>query len=525
MKSLLHTLPAALITTLACLTAPVASADEKVQEANAIYNDIAPESRSDVILLPAIAKIAPPPITASTLEQAVLLPHGSTGWAEAESWAKGETQQKAIAALRDATKPGAASRTPMAFGLRYGYEGVPQEFIRAGMYVELGDPPLLSTAQFRYMPALDRLVLLLNIELTRLMADGKFEESADLCASWFILGRQMADRQFFKEAEWGWRAMAASIERLRDVLYIDFRGKRIVTSAQLKSVIDRLDNVKGNLFLERIRFPKADFLGGQQIVARVFEPKKGPDERTFGPIMARLGSTDRPLRIFSEVAYWKTAGAGHKNWFDTTETLPKIYNDYESRWRLDYLDTRMKQPFEYSQLDKSGFAVIAATTPDYAPIFELRQVVKTEIAGTRLALSVLAMYYDTKNWPTTLSSVRPRYITVLDADPFNTRTDRSKDIIASFQFFVPMRETKARFGPREEVKPHQLNIVTETGANFSVRLRDDQFVLYSVGPDDTAGWAERVQNTAAKAPGADFLIWPCLHSLYRQHLQEVGQLK
>ena len=60
----------------------------------------------------------------------------------------------------------------MAFGQLYGVEGVDIEMIAAGLYTDLGDPPTLAGARIGYMPMLDRLAILVNVEATRLAAEG-----------------------------------------------------------------------------------------------------------------------------------------------------------------------------------------------------------------------------------------------------------------------------------------------------------------------------------------------------------------
>jgi hypothetical protein len=89
---------------------------------------------------------------------------------------------------------------------------------------------------------------------------------------------------------------------------------------------------------------------------------------------------------------------------------------------------------------------------------------------------------------------------------------------------VPIRDTRLQFGDRETPQPHDMNIVTPN-ANFSRRIGEDQFVLYSVGGNGGKDWARQIQNTAENAAGADYLIWPPIVSLQRQHLIERGQLK
>ena len=129
--------------------------------------------------------------------------------------------------------------------------------------------------------------------------------------------------------------------------------------------------------------------------------------------------------------------------------------------------------------------------------------------------------YANKTLAPTIASIRPKWLKQLDADPFNPNRARGNQ--PPLEFFVPIRDQPR--GEREEAKPHEVNVFVPGGANFLVRFKDDQFILYSVGRDGAKNWASRVQNTWELATGADYLIWPPVLSLYRQHLIDTGALK
>jgi hypothetical protein len=112
-------------------------------------------------------------------------------------------------------------------------------------------------------------------------------------------------------------------------------------------------------------------------------------------------------------------------------------------------------------------------------------------------------------------------VTQLDADPFNP--NRARGALPPFEFFVPIRDQS--FGPREEPKPHSVSIFMPDKANFDLKFGQDQFLVYSVGSDGAKNFATKVDNTTAKSPGADYLVWPPIKSLYRQHLIDKGQFK
>ncbi|MBX3388829.1 MAG: hypothetical protein KF691_05180 [Phycisphaeraceae bacterium] len=501
------------------LAVPLARAQDYVSRVNALYANISSAKRSDTILIPALMAMEAPPDGVRDIQRARLIVPGMQGWKEAVEWAEKPPQRAAIEALMKATEP-QSSGAPMAWGQPYGVAAVTPAIVKAKMYTELGDPPLLAAAQFLYLPKLTDLCILANIEATRLQAEGKVFDAVKLMGRVVILGRQLADRQFFREARWGLDTMVRSLERIRDIAYVDFRGKRLLTRDQIAAIINALDE-KGEARTDRILFPIGDLIGAEQTVAIVTTPKGGINEKTFPTTMATLTSSEQPLRLFSEAAEWKSAGAGHADRAATIEEIRKTSEDYTQRWPLDWFHNLNALEFERNKLDKATFAVIEATVPDMSKLFNLRQAVRTEMVGTRAALAIVGTYYALGAFPPRLSSVAPEWMTRLDIDPFNPELARGNR--PPLEYFVPIRDQVV--DPNVTPPPHEINIVTENGDNFSVKLKNDTAVIYSWGADNRKGWAKRVQNTVEIAPDVDYLIWPSELSLYRQYLSEIGELK
>jgi hypothetical protein len=509
-----------IVTALAvAIISPLALAQTFISRVNALYADIPASKRSDTILIPALAAMESPPASIRDLERARLIVPEMQGWKEALDWAMKPAQRAALDALTKATAP-QASPPPMAWGQGYGVAAVTPALVKARLYTELGDPPLLAGAQFLYLPRLTELCILANIEATRLQAEGKVNEAIAVMGHVLVLGRQIADRQFFREARWGLETMVSSLERVRDIAYVDFRGKRLLTRDQIMGFIKALDD-KGEVRVDRILFPKGDLIAAEQAVAIVMTPKAGVNERTFPTTMATLTSSEQPLRLFSEAATWKSAGAGHADWDATNNEVRKLSDDYTLRWPLEWFHQLNSLPFERDKLDPALFAVLVATVPDMSELFDLRQAVRTEIVGTRAALAIVGSYYGRKAFPPKLSSVAPEWMERLDIDPFNPQLQNGNR--PPLEYFVPMRDQQV--DPKVEAPPHEVNVVGENGANFSIKLKDDTAVIYSLGADNRKGWATRVQNTVRKAPDVDYLIWPSELSLFRQHLSESGELK
>lgn len=512
-----------LATTLLTAAVPAARADEFLNRANQTYAGIRQSKRSDLVLLPVLAKTAPPPAAVSTSHKAMLLPHGAEGWDAAEAWANAPEQRAVLEAIDKVTQESNPVEA-MVFAQPYGYEGVPIELVRAGLYTEVGDPPMLAGAKFNVLEWLDRAAILVNVEATRLAAAQEEAAAIDLLIDWLYFSRQMADRVMFTEFRWGVRSMIATLERIRDVAYTDFRyGDQSLTVEQMQELLKRIET-GGYINPDRLRLPEGDQAAAKQMLARAFTPRQGPNPDTFGPLMAKLSSSERPLRLFSEAARWDRAGQNHANAFDVEDQINKIFGDWKGRWALSPMDPRMAEVFEYDRMNKSRFQAVVATVPNMTVLFNDRQVLRAQLVGTRTALGVLAFYYNNKNFPPAISSIRPRFVREIEADPFNPNTAAGQQ--PPMMYFVPNRINYRRPGPREEAKPHQINVFTQEGAyNFRILVGDDQFVLYSLGPDKAAGFAELVSGEPAQDAPGDLLVWPPVISLERQHLTETGQLK
>jgi hypothetical protein len=515
----LRTLARSLTVAAAILSALPALADEFTDRANNLYRSISQAQRSDLVLLPLLAKMDPPPAAVATPVKAALLPAGSSDWAGAEQWAQAAPQRAVLEALNRITKDERPDST-WAFGQPYGTDALATTnegaaLIKAKLYTDLGDPPTLAGAKFLYLTALDNVACLANVEATRLAADGKIKEAAGVMSDWLFFARQIADRQMYVECRWGLRAMNVAIERLRDIAYLDFHyGKKVLKPDEILAEVDRLREANGFLRLDRIRFPEGNRIAAQQTLATVFVPKGGPNA-TFGQTMARLASTQRPLRFFAEVARWDGIASKHATAADSATELKKVYDDLAGRWPLDPFDARLDTTTDYEKMDKDEYAALAAVVPEMSDLFLTRRLVWTEAVGTRCALGILAFYYARQHFPPQIESIRPRFAKTIEADPFNP--DRARGKQPPLQYFVPIRDET--FPSGTEPHPHEIN-VTAAGVAFQVKIGDDQFVLYSVGPNGEKDWANNV--SAPPTEDGDMLLWPPVISLLRQHLAEAA---
>lgn len=497
-----------------------ARADDFINRANAQYAQIAQDRRSDTVMLPVLAGMARPPESVARADDAMLLPAGAQGWAEALAWAQAPEQRAALEVLAQCTGE-RDWRRAFAFGQPYGINGVPVSLIQAKLFTDLGDPPTLAGAKLHYMKALDTLWCLVNVEATRLTAEGKASEAVDLLINWVYFGRQMADRQMFTEAAWGLNMMIAGYERLRDVIYTDSRTGAKLNAGRLREQIARLSESGTFLDLSRMRFPTGNRIAAEQLIARFYGRGDQVDQRAFAVSMARLRSSERPLRLFSESGHWRMVAGTQGSGAEASQIVSGIFDDWNRRWNIaSRFDPSLLVLTSYSRFDGDRFAAVSAAVPDMTQLLDLRELAGLEAVGSRASMGLMGHFYITRNYAPQISAIRPAWVPEIESDPFNP-TNRNRGGKPPLEYFVPIRDTEAIDGAGN---PHELQVFVN-GANFRVALKEDVFVLYSWGSDHAKNNARRVQNVSARVEGADYLIWPPRLSLYRQYRLDLGELK
>lgn len=509
------------LTLTAAVAQPALAADEWVDRVNTVYADVRPDKRSDTELLPVLAKLEEPP-KALTPDLADKMLPGMAQWAPAAAWAQRDPQKAAIETiLKHAISD---PKEAKVFAQPYGSAGVDADLIKADMFTDLGEPPMLAGARFGYLAKYRIAELLVNVEATRLVNDGKAPEALDLLLSWAVVCRELCDRQFTREAMAGYGGVLSAITRMRDIAYLDYKGKKSLGSIardKLSEFIAKLDIETGVLRLPFLRPPLGERTAAEQLIASVYTPKAGLKADVFPALMARLGSSERPLRLFAESARWQSAAAQQRDWYGVTDELKRLYEDWNARWDLKWFDPRLADTPPLARTDRTSMAVITETVKPIDLFIPLRQMIRTEIVGTRSALGVLGFGLVQKGWPSNIALVRPVWVKALDADPFYNGREVGA---ATFpQFFVPVRD-QAR-GEREEPKPFRMNVSFKSGGSAPFEFREDTFILYSLGKDATRDRAVRVDNRINAPAGTDYLYWPPLESLEREHLIKTGKLK
>ncbi len=515
---------------LACASIP-ANAQGPIERVNAGFAKVRPQSRSDVIIVPPLGAMEAPPSAVADRVAAELTTPAMGAWPAAERWALAAPQRAMLEALESVTQEQDLRRA-FAFAQPYGQEALVSqpggiELIASNMYTEIpGDPPLLAGARFHLLPKFDQMMCLLHIEATRLAADGDPDAAAEVLADGILFARQIADRQFAAEANWGYDAISELQQRIRDVYYLDFRSRTPrADTAKVAALISRLDERTGYLEMGRARFPEGDIVAAEQLIALVMVERGGPRDGVFGTVLASLGSIDRPLRLFSENARWSDAASRHGTWFETTDTLKAIGDDYRFRWSRAWSDPVQRPPTTYAtlQANRDKFAAVFVAVPEIESLYQARLRAITESAGTRHSLAVMSFAKDTGGFPLSLAATRPRYIPRIDADPLNNAKLDGRDPV--IEYFVPIRDTARGRNERDVPDPHEIVIINPKGEDVAFRLRDDQFVVYSVGTDSQKNWASEVQNTTDAPPGRDYLFWPPVLSLLRQDMIDSGRLR
>jgi hypothetical protein len=496
-----------------------ARADQYLDRVNGLYSNVKTDKRSDLVMLPLLAKMDAPPRVIDDADEMLLISPDQAAWSEVLKWIDGPNQKAVIDGLYKVTE-GKDFQDSMIFAQPYGAEGVSPEMIQARMYSELGDPPLLAAVDIQYMPAMKRLHKLAQLEAVRRASGGDMLGSFEVLTRLAFFGRQLAERPMMVEVVLGYTMMWQAMERIRDIAYEDFRGnKALRQQAQLSKLAEfnaKIEEDRGVFSLDRMPFPTGNRAAAEQLVSMM-----GSDAG-FATTMARVSAGGRPLRLFGEAGKWETAMKSGGGGIALSNNLRLLYDDWAARWRFDPFDQRMLQPFYYTNLDRNQYAVLDASTQDMSELYQLRQFVRMQIVGTRHALAVLGFSYVNRGmWPPQLSSIRPDFIKALTADPYNPNRARGQQ--PPMEYFVPVRDA---FGAAAALKkPHEMTVFVSTRENFQVPLREDTFVLYSTGPDGGKNRAERIQNTWKLVQDTDVLMWPPVSSLWRQHLRDTGELK
>ncbi len=437
-------LAAAVALTVAIPQPAAAQSSAQLNDLNGEWAAIAESERADLVLLPVLSEMDAPPSVASTIVDAALLTPDSPGWADAWVWASAPAQVAVLDALKEISE----RRSRFVFAQPYG-RAAGNAAMDAGLWTDLGDPELLANAQFGWFEALDQLGALVQIEATKLAADGEGVEAMELMTRWIRFARNFADRLYFEEKSKAMNWMMFGVERVRDLAYLYSDS---IDDVEMRSIIRELDERELNV--GRILLPRADRLAAEELLAQTFVERGGPNPDTFGRTFAQLESRDRPLRLFSEAARWQSAAGQHANHLDTRDAIEDVYRDWNLRWSVSPFDLILDQPAHFQSIDAGRYALVANVVPDIEPLFDQRLELRTQIAGSQLALAAVAYKTWTNSWPDPIFAVRPRFISDIPIDPWDPAEDEP------LRFFVPIRDLPST--ERVQPGPHEMEIVGNT---------------------------------------------------------------
>lgn len=509
----LTTLAAAAMVSVVAPAQRAFGADDYLSKANALYSDVKSNKSADKILFPVLAKIENPPALLVDAKRSAMLLSTMADFEKVKPWVEAKPQRDVLDAVKTVTSEEDWKRC-FQISQPYGADAVEKndpEMVINRMYTELGEPALLAQADFLYMKKLDSLELLMHAEANRLVGEGKTAEAMDQLVRLCWIGRMMAQREFHAEKSWGFNCMTLALMHLRDVAYRDSRLEQPVLKAEEVRAIVRRLKANAMLGIDRITPPAGNRIAAEQLVAQLMTPGAGPDPERWGPIMARIRSKHRPLRMFSESAKWDGIRTLHANTSETAKRVAGVFDDFALRWGLVPFDPRLKTPSDYAQLDRGKFALVDAMVADLDELAGQRNILTVEASGTRMSLAAYAFILAQRRQPPDLASTRPAIIDTNDIDPMDPGRKRF------LGYVIPPTGKDLQI----VVFPEFLGVRTPS---FQVLVPSTSYIVYSVGPDGVDNQGRRFTQTVPDDKG-DYLIWPPVLSLSRQNLMDSGSLK
>jgi len=494
----------ALVCLAAVLASPRAVADSYVDRVNGQFASIPDDRRSDLVLLPILAELTPPPAAIGGPSGAMLLMPGDALWPLAEGWATGAWPGEIFEALERITSV-EDPRRAFVYAQPYGLEATDAEFRGTRLAIRLAGGRLLASADYGYLSGLTNIETLVHIEVGRRLSEGEAARALGLLRDWAYFSRQICDRPFFAEARWGFLSMVRAFERMRDVAYVDFHGSRTLGSGDLSRAIARIAP-EGYLDFSRLPLPEGERIAAEQLASRTL----GPDAPTdgFAAEMALATTGPRPLRLFGEATRWAGAGDIHRGRSETLAELDRIYGDLIARFKAPEHSPLLDPPTLLSRVSSGRFALIDAVCSGMDEIFPLREWLRTEAVGTRHALGAVGYALRFGAFPPDVSAIRPEWVDRIEADPWNP--DRAAGRVPPLGYFVPVRD-------RTSPEPHEVKFESSRLSEpVELVFGEDVFVMYSVGPDETNGFARTLRDSLeGRDTNRDHIVWPPAVTLLR----------
>lgn len=473
--------------------APAIAQQGFTAEASEVHTPGAGENNAAQPLLEAMAEMDAPPASIPDTPTALLMLPGDAGWDEAVEWATAPNQRAALETLRNVTNPS----NPHVFSLPYGADNTPPAIQNTGLFVDLGDSSLIVAGDFVYITALDELFALASIDAARLAEAGD-GEAAYRMIQWIRCARMVADQPLSIEKGWAIHAMRLGVIRLLDLFALH---PDLMTEREIIRLVRELS--EDEIRIDRILPPYADRIALQQLVDATYIERSGPNPETFGPVLASVMSEGQPLGLFGEASYFQEVAEQQANWFDTTEKVDAIYNDWERRWSVPNYDYIWTQQMERRLIDPARYTLIETFSTDLYPIIQDRLALRADMAGARMALSIVGYRQGKGVWASDLAAIRPTFVDTIDYDPYHDGGDRTIKQFEILEYFVPIRDQK--FGEREDPHPHKVTVF-RAGSIFegleSSDVAFDQTMIDQEINEITATMTAGGRNAAQSAFGA-----------------------
>ncbi len=429
----------------------VRAADEFVERANKLLTLPPGNVAVETILFPAVAAMRDRPEALQNFRDASMVLPGDPEWSEAETWLMREPQRQAIDALAKL----ADTRVKYLMTIPYGSEGVDAEWVKAGLYCQLGPADLLAGARPLYLDALQRLAILATLESTRLAAAGDGAKSLTNMVAYLRLGRIICERPSYAEREAGARMIQDAGERLRDLVYT--YPEAFTPEILAETVLDLDERL---VEIRRITIPEFERVAAIQLVHRTMVERQGVNPGRFAATMSRLRSGDRPLTRFSEAATWRRIAENHAGWFDTLDQIDRVYGDWNKRYRLENIyDPLLALPSDYAKMNPVQYGLVEFITRPVQEMERWRVRLLTDMSGARAALAVVAFQKRNRTLPPNIFAVTPQFARnehIIDYFHYDARYKRLEPL----EYFVPIRDQPR--GPRDLPKPHEVTVFLES---------------------------------------------------------------
>ena len=400
-----------------------------------------------------------------------------SGWSELSNWA--EANAHMAAAIKE------ASERPV-FGLPYGANNVSAAYRNNNFYAAVGGETDFDRIHFPYLETLRRAHIYAVTEVYRRMEANQVEEALDLIVANLFFLRQICDREFIEEKEFGISELLDMLETTRDVFFT-YRDR--ISADQYRQLavteIPFLRPDRNALFM-----PEADRIVARAIFDQVFDDRGQPIVEEFKRIFASIQSRNQPLVRFGAVRQWDRVANVHDSLDASLQRLRLVYDDWWRRWRVQAYDPVIESvPTEFERTNPVRSAAVLFALKDIQNLFMLRRQLIAEVNATGMAAGICGYYKTYNTWPRDQRRLYAAHCRKSsDVDPY----DRN---MGTFLFIYPSSS-------------HTLD--TPYGR---LRIPAQMSILYSRGEE---GGDRRASQHTSDGVEGDIVFWPPVRAMARE---------